>query len=593
MMSRHRRSSFAQIYANLISPRHNPKPTCVAISSWTRDKWIATHRDVGTCAFGYPPDKRSLRHVSFTTESFYLLPRFPLVSVRYLSNDSLGEINGKGEECYKLAMEALNNASRVKQEHEERLMQEQFEAMEKQKNKKQRHEKLGQRERQQDAPNEVDDSKKVVKLKDRAAGVAVMRTIVKQSQQQNAIHVEQSFGDQSTDSTIIETSDAKANIINNWRVIAQKHMEEAAFRHGHGLALVRLGNEALERAKNNSGSTWLIDRDRCKDWMDESPLDLAHILVIGARMEGGGSDQYSNCQFNNEGEPISPYLHLALHVYEEAGKQGSAEGWYNFGHLLWDGGFDSNDDTKAKAMRAFHKAMKLGDADAMYFVASQYLSQEEKEEEGNELMLSTTYNQYGPSFITSLQANALDLPPITEQSKLSSLGNNMQKDGYKLLHIAANGHNHGRALHHLALLHIQENGNVEEFRQLLSKAAATGNPDSLFLQGHCYYSGTDGYNENFPAALKNFLAASESEHVDAMVSAGAMLHQGVVSDDGRTAIIERDQQRAFDLYQQAGELGSLEGWRNVVSCYASGQGVPKCLETAKYIANTLLKEKDS
>ena len=77
-----------------------------------------------------------------------------------------------------------------------------------------------------------------------------------------------------------------------------------------------------------------------------------------------------------------------------------------------------------------------------------------------------------------------------------------------------------------------------------------------------------------------------------MISAGAMLHQGVFSDDGQTVIIERDQQRAFDLYQQAGELGSIEGWRNVVSCYATGQGVPKCLDTAKYIANTMLKEEE-
>lgn len=290
---------------------------------------------------------------------------------------------------------------------------------------------------------------------------------------------------------------------------------------------------------------------------------------------------------------MSPYLHLALHVYEEAGKQGSAEGWYNFGHLLWDGGVDTHKNAKARAMDAFHEAMQLGDADAMYFVASQYLSQEDNEEESNALMLSTTYQKYGPSFITSLQAKALDLLPVTELSKQSSGNTDMQQSGYKLLHLAAHGHNHGRALHHLALLHSQEDGNAETFCQLLSKAAATGNPDSLFLQGHCHYSGTDGYDQNFPEALKNFLAASESEHVDAMVSAGAMLHQGIASDDGRTAIIECDQQRAFDLYQQAGELGSVEGWRNVVSCYALGQGVPKCLETATYIADTMLKEKNS
>lgn len=77
-----------------------------------------------------------------------------------------------------------------------------------------------------------------------------------------------------------------------------------------------------------------------------------------------------------------------------------------------------------------------------------------------------------------------------------------------------------------------------------------------------------------------------------MVSAGAMLHSGIRSEDGTSYIVERDQQRAFDLYQQAGELGSLEGWRNVVHCYATGQGVPRCLETAKHIAQTMLSNDD-
>lgn len=496
-------------------------------------------------------------------------------------------------------MEALDNASRVKQEHEERLMQEQFDAMEQQKKKQQRRAQSKQKERQQD-PNTVQKSQEGgTDKKNRAAGVAVVRTIVEQSQRQHAVHVEKSLGEPSAGSTIIKTSDAKATIINNWRVIAQKHMEEAAFRYGHGQALVRLGNEALERAKkevsDEAGATWLIDRTRCEEWKSQSPLDLAHILLIGARMEGETADPHdANCEFDRGEAPLSPYLHLALHVYEAAGKRGSAEGWFNFGHLLWDGGVVAPEDAKARAMDAFHAAMRLGDADAMYFVANQYLSwEEDAEEEGTAWMLSTTYEKYGPSFVAALQANAPDTLPVTEPPKQTLGHTNIQQNGYQLLHLAAHGHNHGRALHHLALLHGQEAGDSGEFRRLLSKAAAAGNPESLFLQGHCRYAGTDGYDRDFPAALQDFLAAADSDHVDAMVSAGAMLHQGMTSDDGRTAIIDRDPQRAFDLYQQAGELGSVEGWRNVVSCYASGQGVPKCLETAKYIADTMLKNKES
>ena len=44
----------------------------------------------------------------------------------------------------------------------------------------------------------------------------------------------------------------------------------------------------------------------------------------------------------------------------------------------------------------------------------------------------------------------------------------------------------------------------------------------------------------------DFMAAAENGHVDAMVSAGALLHRGVMSDDGKKIIIERDQRRAFE-----------------------------------------------
>jgi len=461
-------------------------------------------------------------------------------------------------------MEALDNASQVEQEHEELLLKEQYEAMSKQKNKKQ-HRK---------AANKPKEGNKGHGTKDRAAGVAVLRTIVKQSQQQNELDVGQMVRNQSADGTITKTNDQKAEIINNWQGIAQKHMEEAALRYGHGSALVRLGNEALRRTKDSSDTTWLIDRDRCVGWMGESPLDLAPILNIGVPAEGTTTD---------EGSP-SPYLRLALRVYEEAGRRGSAEGWYNLGHMLWEGLGDARDDeAPARAMEAFREAMKLGDADAMYFVASHYLSREEDDDAAP--MLASTYTQ----LLSLLRVSAPDSLPVIEPSEFAATINDTQRNGYKLLHLAAHGHNHGGALHHLALLNIRDK---EKFWRLLAKAAATGKPEALFLRGHCYHAGTDGHDRDRAAALRDFLTAAASDHVDAMVSAGALLHQGVVSDDGKMVLIKRDQQRAFDLYQRAGELGSVEGWRNVVSCYATGQGVPQCLETAKYIANTLLKDED-
>ena len=86
--------------------------------------------------------------------------------------------------------------------------------------------------------------------------------------------------------------------------------------------------------------------------------------------------------------------------------------------------------------------------------------------------------------------------------------------------------------------------------------------------------------------MRDFLrAAEEGRHADAAVSAGAMLHTGI---DG---IIRKDQEKAFELYQNAGEWGSKEGWQNVVACYIAGEGVPQSLETAEYIAETMLKKK--
>ena len=91
----------------------------------------------------------------------------------------------------------------------------------------------------------------------------------------------------------------------------------------------------------------------------------------------------------------------------------------------------------------------------------------------------------------------------------------------------------------------------------------------------------DKHPQDYKLALGDFLEASNGGHVDATVSAGAMLHQG--------AVVPQDQRKAFELYQLAGELGSMEGWRNIVACYVAGEGVPQSLEMARYITETILK----
>jgi TPR repeat protein len=282
---------------------------------------------------------------------------------------------------------------------------------------------------------------------------------------------------------------------------------------------------------------------------------------------------------------------LALHLYAAAGTCGSPEGYYNHGHLLWDA------SQFTRAMESFYKAMELGDADAMYFVAAQYLSYEEEHEDSDNeagsgvknnkaFSLTAIHEDHGATVMEMLHSS--NVPSIDTPTSLP-MKHPIHQHGLSLLQHAAHEYKHGPALHHLALLH-NEHGKMHDFCNYLTKAANLGNPDSLFLRGHCRYFGTDGFDRDPSAAMADFLLAVDNGHVDAMVSAGALLHRGVMSEDGKKIIIKRDQRQAFELYQRAGELGSIEGWRNVVRCYATGEGVPMCMDTAKYIANTMLKD---
>jgi len=295
---------------------------------------------------------------------------------------------------------------------------------------------------------------------------------------------------------------------------AQFWMSKAAL-HGHATALVRLGNAALEKANTSK-------------------------QVAEAR----------------------EYALKAMEYYEMAGEKGSAEGWFNLGHMLWAEGPSEQDgetiivkkDNK-KSMKVFYKAIDLGDRDAMFFVGVQLLSD--------------------------------DGAGSTADDEYSSLAERYRA-GLDLIEQAANLE-HGGALYYLCLMHLNGHEELqipacapEEFVNRLDAAADGGDSDALFLRGHCFYHGDDGYEQSFESALENFLAAAEAGHSDAAVSAGAMLHQGVG--------VQRDQRRAFELYQMAGELGNIEGWRNVVACYASGEGVPRSEEMAKYIAKTVLKD---
>ena len=328
---------------------------------------------------------------------------------------------------------------------------------------------------------------------------------------------------------------------------AKEYLRIAAYKYDHPIALVQLGTMVLQEAKAST------------DAVDKRQL-----------------------------------VHGALDLFQRAGQNGSRVGWFNYGQLLWSGfpanqEVEENDETEAtmngnemiletnedKAIGAFEKAIGLGDPDAMYLVGVHRMSQySDDDNDGEEHLVNSgsTISQYNND---GQDANVRK----TVQS------------GYDLINQSASL-GHGGALYYLALLHLNGErqlgipSSVDEFVRYLDESCGTGNGDALFTRGYGYYHGSDGYSQDYSEALRDFLrAAEEGRHADAAVSAGAMLHTGI---DG---IIRKDQEKAFELYQNAGEWGSKEGWQNVVACYIAGEGVPQSLETAEYIAETMLKTK--
>ena len=225
-------------------------------------------------------------------------------------------------------------------------------------------------------------------------------------------------------------------------------------------------------------------------------------------------------------------------LYKKAAEQHeSKEACYNLGTLYWE-----QKNQRDEAMKWFEKAVSMGDADAQYFVG-------------------------------------------------------VQRDSLELIQLAAS-QDHGGALYYLALHQLeqieasktQDSEAIDpamvykDFREALEKAIDVGdNPDAWNFRGHARWKGEYGYTEDARRAFEDFLEASDRGQAEAAVTAGAILHQGANG-------LPKNQEWAFQLYQHAGELGSKDGWRNVVACYWTGEGVKQNMDTAKYIAETMLRE---
>lgn len=358
------------------------------------------------------------------------------------------------------------------------------------------------------------------------SGIAVIKTIARQtrsqSKQQNAI----SHQDKKYDATTQQSMDVGNNMkTTDFIKEAHKCMQVAAFVYGHNDAIVSLANEALSKSQVDADTEYKYILEQ------ETIINMNDIKACGERSGA----------------------HLAMKLYEYAGERGSKEAWFNLGHLLWTG-HDGNECDKISpdpdmAIDAFQKAIDLGDDDARYFLAVHYLGQE---------------------------------------SEATNDQTEVRRHGLKLVQEAADN-GHVGALYYLALMYRNGDEELEInpcfilFREYLDEAADNGDSDALFLRAHCLFHGADGYDMDKSKSLEGFIASGEAGNADGFVSAGAIYHHGCEQ-------VKKDQRKAFQLYQQAGEMGSIEGWKNVVACYLLGEGVPKCEKTAQYIQKTILQQ---
>jgi TPR repeat protein len=458
-----------------------------------------------------------------------------------------------GEECYNLALEYKQKHIELQKKIEEQNAIDQYEAMFQISSKNDANSSSIVKENERTTP-------KANKNSIRQANIAVVQTIAKQTREKRLC--------QSEKKQVSEEVDYLKD--------SNKYMQYAAIVHGYSKALVQIANEILEKEsqKGNNENNYSTSLRQelfpfIKSNMD-TVIDLETIV-------------HKN----------STYVDVTKSLYQEAVNRGDkSAAIYNLAHILWteseeEAGSDQNEistEKKIQSIQLFHKAaMELNDMDALYFLGAQYMSllgtpTENDRDVAENILLSQVFN-------CVLNEN----DDLNSDQKLRQLGYQMIRKASEL--------GHGGASYYLSLLH--RNGDINlgiapsipKFQQYLNSACDGDfvDADALYLRAHCIFYNEDGYGQNstkVEESYKEFIKAGEAGNANGYISAGSMLHHGYGQE------IPRDQRKAFELYQIAAEMGSIEGWRNVAACYALGHGVPQCQQTAQYITKTMLSESD-
>jgi len=131
-----------------------------------------------------------------------------------------------------------------------------------------------------------------------------------------------------------------------------------------------------------------------------------------------------------------------------------------------------------------------------------------------------------------------------------------------------------QAMHELALLHMKGSGVPKDpdfAARLLQSASEDGHTASTLYLAELYLFGTDRPRDIEEAMELFYLAAAKSEPA-------AMYYLAFIYDN------DPDHANSFEAaywYRRAAEFGHFKSQLRLASLYATGQGVPRCQETAE------------
>lgn len=236
----------------------------------------------------------------------------------------------------------------------------------------------------------------------------------------------------------------------------------------------------------------------------------------------------------------------AMELYEEAAEEGHPDACFNLGNAYYQGTPDSGLVVDLqKSLHYFKRGADAGDASCLYWLGHCYASGE-----------------------GGVEAVNTDVA-LRHLSAAATL-------------------KHPAALYYLAMLHRNAPGGSEEnlalFRDHLEQAFEAGDADAAFCLAEVYMTGTDGFPVDLLRSRQMLVEATDRGHAEAAASLGAIYYAGSMG-------VPQDREKAFQLYNLAAERGCNDAWMNVAAMYATGEGVEKSEESAKYIMKVVFGDK--